>query len=162
MKLKMCGGFVALVLLGVACGKKEKITSPSENVSRSVGSLTPEGQEKLYTCQPTAGDRQAEYIWVYTDAKTGEGALAVSEVKPIGEHGIHHRALILLTRLTIVSEDSVLKLATNSRSIGSYSRYYDGLVAELIRIDTSTLKGEVVDIKGYTSNLDIKCEKSAK
>ena len=164
MKFKLNKIFSMMIfsLLGLACGKKEKITSPSENVRRSVDEYSAEGKEKLYICQPTAGDRQAEYLWVFRDAKTGEGALDVSQVKPNGEHGIQHRGLIRLTRLTVVSEDNVLKLAINSRSSGSYSRDYDRLGAELIRIDTSTLTGEVVDIKGYTSNLGIKCEKSAK
>lgn len=162
MKLKVLGGFVALVLLGVACGKKEKIPSPSENVRRSVEGYSVQGKEKLYSCQPTDGDRKAEYIWVFRDAKTGEGALYVAQVKPIGEHGIHHRGLIRLSRLTLVSADNALKLTTNSQSFGSYSRDYEALGAELIRIDSNTLTGEVVDIKGYASNLAVQCEKNLK
>ena len=135
--------------------------NPWRVLAKSTCWYSVEGREKLYICQPTAGDRQAEYIWVFRDSKTGEGALDVAQVKPNGEHGIHHRGLILLTRLTLVSEDNVLKLATNSRSFGSYSDDYDGLGTELMRIDTSTLTGEVLDIKGYTSSLGITCEKSA-
>jgi len=160
MNLKSIKVSIFAVLLGVSCGDDKSLSpSPMENVKRSVDMFSIKGFDKLYTCNPTDDDRQDEYIWIFQDAESGAGALNVAQIQSKGDHGIHHLGLVLITHLDITFKEGSLAVVTNPGSRGSFDFAYD-TNTKLIHLDVDSLEGKVIDIKGYASELEIRCEKN--
>jgi hypothetical protein len=161
--MRFCRSSIILLsftIFGFACAKEEETRSPSENVQQAASAYSIVGQKKLFTCQPTAFDRQSEYIWLFIESESGEVTVAISEITPLGEHGIYHNGLVRLRHVAMASSGSTLTFTTSGQSFGSYGDEYSGEGAELIKIDSDSLSGKVVDIKGYASYLDITCSKN--
>lgn len=169
MKLKIIA-LSTWCVFAVSCGEKEKNISPRDKIEKRAANYSIDGYEKIYTCKSLGLDSQGtdqlpkgEYIFVFRNLKNSQISLDIAEFSAPWalldpkNPGFQNRGLIRLTDVQMISMNDDVIISFNSKTRGSYYKDYDGKETTLLRINKSTMFGDVVEIKGHASNVSVNC-----
>jgi hypothetical protein len=157
MKLAFASTLILTITSVLSCRSVAPGINAQEQIERSVDGAS---RHSEYTCRPSDGGRQNEYIWISKESQDQGVMLQVSSYEPIGKAGYKNKSLISLKKLVRVVGEDFIDYNTGTDTTGTNDTQYDfSKTTTLVKINTKNLTGRL-NVKGYAANLDVTCSKN--